>query len=158
MRHGFAVGSLSFALALGVAAAGLVGCGQQESEPAAAPSPPAASAPAAQAPAAAPAAAPGAVTESARAEAKQIFSTRCMTCHGPEGAGDGPASAGLTPPPRNFQEAGWQASVTDDHIEKIIKFGGAAVGKSPAMPPNPDLVARPEVVTALREHVRSLKR
>ena len=39
----------------------------------------------------------------------------------------------------------------------IIKFGGAAVGKSPAMPPNPDLVAKAEVVTALREHVRSLK-
>jgi hypothetical protein len=30
------------------------------------------------------------------------------------------------------------------------------VGKSPAMPANPDLMAKPEVVAALRAHVRGL--
>ncbi|MCB9476716.1 MAG: c-type cytochrome [Deltaproteobacteria bacterium] len=64
-------------------------------------------------------------------EAANIFDTRCMPCHGAKGAGDGPASKGLTPPPRNFQDSEWQKSVTDEHIEKIIKYGGAAVGKSP---------------------------
>lgn len=98
-----------------------------------------------------------AVTPAARAEAEQIFVSRCVACHGPQGKGDGPASAGLTPKPRNFQDPAWQDSVTDDHIEKIIKFGGAAVGKSPAMPANPDLTSKNEVVTALREHVRNLK-
>lgn len=112
----------------------------------AAPSPAAAAAP--------PAAA--AVTDVDRAQAKEIFSTRCTPCHGPSGGGDGPASAGLTPPPRNFHDATWQGSVTDEHIETIIQYGGAAVGKSPAMPPNPDLADKP-VVKALREHVRSLK-
>jgi mono/diheme cytochrome c family protein len=139
----------------------LGGCGSQEDEPAArsasAPAAAPAPAPTPAAPAAAPAAATGGA-EAARAEAKLIFSTRCMTCHGPEGAGDGPASAGLTPPPRNFQDGAWQASVTDQHIENIVKYGGAAVGKSPAMPANPDLNGKPEVVTALREHVRSLRR
>lgn len=121
------------------------GCG--ESEPPSADPPPPASEPAGSAPGPAVA---------AREEAQQIFATRCMTCHGPEGKGDGPGSVGLTPPPRNFQDATWQASVSDEHIETIIKFGGVAVGKSPAMPANPDLMSKPDVVAALRAHVRSL--
>lgn len=88
-------------------------------------------------------------------EAEEIFNSRCTPCHGPKGAGDGPASAGLTPPPRNFQDKAWQAQVTDEHIEKIITYGGAAVGKSPAMPPNPDLADKP-VVKGLRQHLRGL--
>jgi mono/diheme cytochrome c family protein len=120
-----------------------------------APSAPPAATPAPPAPTA-PSPAPAGANAAAEAEAKQIFETRCTTCHGPLGAGDGPASAGLTPPPRNFQEATWQTSVTDAHIEQIIQYGGAAVGKSPAMPANPDLMAKPEVVAALRAHVRGL--
>lgn len=96
------------------------------------------------------------ITPNDRVEAKEIFATRCTPCHGPTGAGDGVASAGLTPKPRNLTEKTWQAGVTDEHIEKIIQYGGAAVAKSPAMPPNPDLVAKPAVVSALREHVRGL--
>lgn len=96
------------------------------------------------------------ITPEARKEAEQIFSTRCAACHGEHGKGDGPASAGLDPHPRNFTDPAWQKSVTDEHIEKIIQFGGAAVGKSPAMPANPDLQAKPAVVAGLREHVRQL--
>jgi hypothetical protein len=91
------------------------------------------------------------------AEAEQIFSTRCTPCHGTQGAGDGPASSGLTPRPRNFQDGTWQASVDDDHIRQIIQYGGAAVGRSPAMPANPDLQAKPEVVSALCDHIRNLR-
>jgi mono/diheme cytochrome c family protein len=108
---------------------------------------------------AAPAPAPVAVAKSSEAigaEAKQIFETRCYTCHGMKGMGDGPGSAGLTPKPRNFTDPTWQASVTDDHINKIIRYGGAAVGRSPMMPGNPDLIAKPEIVAALVQHVRGL--
>jgi len=98
-----------------------------------------------------PAAAP---SEAAKKEAQEIYVGRCTPCHGAKGAGDGAASAGLTPKPRNFSDAAWQKSVTDEYIDKIIKYGGAAVGKSPAMPGNPDLNAKPQVVTALREIVR----
>jgi mono/diheme cytochrome c family protein len=91
-------------------------------------------------------------------EAAEIFSGRCFACHGAEGEGNGPASAGLTPPPRNFKDKVWQKAVTDDHIEKIIQFGGAAVGKSPAMPGNPDLMAKAEAVRALRQMIRDLAR
>jgi mono/diheme cytochrome c family protein len=128
-------------------------CGERESAPAPAPSAPAPSAPAASAPAPAPAAAAAAV-----AEAEQIFATRCTTCHGSAGAGDGPGSAALEPKPRNFQDPAWQDSVSDDHIEKIIMYGGAAVGRSPTMPGNPDLMSKPEVVRALAAHVRGLAR
>jgi mono/diheme cytochrome c family protein len=111
------------------------------------------------APAPAPASAPAPVAKSGEAidaEATQIFETRCYTCHGMKGMGDGPGSAGLTPKPRNFTDPTWQASVTDDHINKIIRYGGAAVGRSPMMPGNPDLIAKPEIVAALVQHVRSL--
>ncbi|MFN0061591.1 MAG: c-type cytochrome [Myxococcaceae bacterium] len=95
------------------------------------------------------------ITDAARAEAKQVFEQRCATCHGVSGKGDGAASAALNPKPRDFQDTAWQKSVTDAHIEKIIAEGGPAVGKSPLMPPNPDLTGKP-VVPALREWVRGL--
>ncbi len=90
--------------------------------------------------------------------ATEIFANRCSPCHGAGGAGDGAASAGLTPKPANFTSAEWQGKVTDEHIEKIIVFGGQAVGKAAAMPPNPDLESKQGVVKALRAHLRSLKK
>lgn len=101
------------------------------------------------------AAAAPALTPAVRKEAEEIFNSRCTVCHGPRGGGDGPASAGLTPRPRNFQDKAWQSAVSDEHIEKIIAYGGGAVGRSPAMPPNPDLADKP-VVAGLREHIRGL--
>ena len=130
----------------------LLACGEREAPPGSAPAP---AAPAATAPAAPP---PAAATAAASDEAKQIFATRCTTCHGPEGAGDGPGSAALEPKPRNFQDPAWQDSVTDEHIEKIVMYGGAAVARSPTMPGNPDLMSKPEVVRALVAHVRGLAR
>jgi mono/diheme cytochrome c family protein len=39
---------------------------------------------------------------------KRIFETTCVACHGTDGKGDGPVSAGLNPPPRNFtSKEGW---------------------------------------------------
>lgn len=132
----------------GVALALLLGCGGEESGSAA--PPPAAAAQSA-------ARAPAAPQQSAAAEAAQLFATRCVTCHGAKGAGDGPGSASLTPPPRNFQDPAWQAEVSDAHIANIIQFGGAAVGRSVTMPGNPDLTAKPEVVEALVVLIRNLK-
>lgn len=97
-----------------------------------------------------------AITDAHRAEAKQLFDGRCTPCHGATGMGDGPASGTLSPKPRNFHEAEWQKGVTDEHIEKIISYGGAAVGKSATMPSNPDLMGKPEVVAAIREIIRGL--
>ncbi len=39
---------------------------------------------------------------------KKIFQTTCVSCHGTDGRGDGPASTGLNPSPRNFtSKQGW---------------------------------------------------
>jgi mono/diheme cytochrome c family protein len=98
-----------------------------------------------------------AVSAGAEQEAANIFATRCTPCHGERGRGDGPASAGLVPKPRDFSDPTWQDSVDDQHIERIVLYGGIAVGKAPTMPPNPDLNGKPEVVKALRIHVRGLR-
>ena len=98
------------------------------------------------------------VTQQDRQEAQELFTTRCSPCHGPSGGGDGPASASLSPRPRNFHDPNWQKSVDVEQITKIIRFGGAAVGKSPLMPPNPDLTEKGAVVAALTARVRSFGR
>ena len=97
------------------------------------------------------------IPAAAKAEADTVWQQRCSTCHGPGGKGDGPAAAALTPKPRDFTSADWQKSVTDEHIEKVIVEGGQAVGLSMLMTANPDLASKPDVVKALRAHVRSLK-
>ncbi|HEY2772673.1 MAG TPA: c-type cytochrome [Candidatus Binatia bacterium] len=96
------------------------------------------------------------IPQAARDEADSIWKSRCSTCHGDGGKGDGAAAAALTPHPRDFTQQSWQSSVSDEHIEKIIAEGGQAVGLSMLMPANPDLVAKPDVIKALRAHVRSL--
>jgi len=92
------------------------------------------------------------------AEARKLFKTKCIVCHGDHGAGDGPGAAALNPKPRAFSDATWQASVTDDQIKKTIVEGGAAVGKSAGMSPNPELADKPEELTALVKIVRDFKR
>lgn len=100
----------------------------------------------------------GGISAEATSKAAELFQSRCSPCHGESGHGDGPASAELKPPPRNMTDPAWQRSVTDEQIEKIIASGGAAVGKSMSMPPNPDLARQPEIVRALRAKVRSFGR
>ncbi len=139
MRLGVRAGWLPAALI----AAGLAACGGGGEQGASADSASASSAQTAQ------------ITPADREEAQQIFKTRCAACHGPTGHGDGPGAASLVPPPRNYHDRAWQDSVTDDEIEKAIVYGGAAVGRSPAMVGNPDLANKPSVVAALREIVRS---
>ncbi len=67
-------------------------------------------------------------------DAKTAYATVCATCHGPTGAGDGPGAAALNPKPANFGGAAFWNGKTDDELVKVIREGGAAVGKSPLMP------------------------
>jgi len=90
------------------------------------------------------------------AEAAAIFEGRCTVCHGESGKGDGAGSAALDPKPRDLTSSEWQDSVDDEHIRKIIVYGGSAVGKAATMPANPDLDAKPEVVAELVKYVRDL--
>lgn len=86
--------------------------------------------------------------------ASTIFTTRCATCHGVDGKGTGPAAQALNPKPRDYTDANWQKSVTDEQIATTIVKGGAAMGKSPLMTANPDLEQQPVVVEGLVKIVR----
>ena len=85
---------------------------------------------------------------------KEVFKTRCVMCHGESGKGDGPAAVALNPKPRNYTDAEWQKSVTDDQLKKTITGGGASVGKSALMPAQPDLASKPEVLDGLIKIIR----
>ncbi|MBX3125443.1 MAG: c-type cytochrome [Polyangiaceae bacterium] len=98
----------------------------------------------------------GAATVTA-ADAKKYFTQKCEVCHGTTGKGDGVGAASLEPKPRAFGDDAWQASVTDEHIEKVIVGGGAAVGKSPVMPPAPDLKKNEAMLKELVKYIRSFK-
>jgi mono/diheme cytochrome c family protein len=66
---------------------------------------------------------------------REIYQMYCASCHGPEGNGDGPVSAGLDPKPAKHSDGNYMNALSDAHLEKVIKEGGAAVGKSPLMAP-----------------------
>lgn len=97
-----------------------------------------------------------AVDPQVAAKAKAIWDTGCARCHGVHGAGDGPAAAGLTPPPRDFHRRAWQRETADAHIRRVILGGGAAEGRSPVMAAHPELAGDPALVDALVELLRGL--
>lgn len=49
---------------------------------------------------------------------KQAFTINCVPCHGPKGAGDGPAAVALNPKPRNYAT---DAFKNGDKVEDIFK-------------------------------------
>lgn len=89
-------------------------------------------------------------------QTRAIFQSRCSPCHGPEGRGNGVAAKSIVPPPRDFSDPKWQKETSDEAIERIIREGGLAVGKSPLMPPNNDFNA--EAAKKMRIYIRSLGR
>jgi mono/diheme cytochrome c family protein len=124
---------------LGLALALALGCGAPEEEPKPAPPPPASREQPAAAATVAPAPAPPAeaTAPGARDVAKGAASYQqlCASCHGPRGAGDGPAGQALEPKPAKHGDGTYMNALSNEHLFRVIKEGGAAVGKSPAMAP-----------------------
>jgi mono/diheme cytochrome c family protein len=77
-------------------------------------------------------------------DAAAVFKVNCSTCHGEGGAGDGVAGAALDPKPRDFTDAAWWDTVTDDHVKTVFTKGGPAAGKSAMMAPFGHLFPTPE--------------
>ena len=50
------------------------------------------------------------------------YKGHCSACHGLTGAGDGPLSQGMSPPPINFRTA-TPASLSDNTIEQVLLTG-----------------------------------
>jgi mono/diheme cytochrome c family protein len=125
----------------------LAACGKNEKPP-----PPSSNAPTAQE--TGPASGTRTASAGGSSQAQRIFQTVCATCHGTDGTGNGPGAQALNPKPRNYTDAAWQASVSDEDIKKIIVEGGAAVGKSPMMPANKHLAEQPEILDGLVQIIR----
>lgn len=63
------------------------------------------------------------------AHGKAIFDLQCVSCHGDQGMGNGPAAASLNPPPRNFTaDAGWKNGRKPTGIFKTLKDGIPGTG------------------------------
>ena len=78
--------------------------------------------------------------ESADVEAgKAIYEQRCAPCHGADGKANTPTAQALQPPPRDHTDGAYMNALSDNHLFRVIKEGGPAVGKSPIMPPQFDL-------------------
>ncbi len=123
-----------------VALLALAGCGGSEEPPAA--STPVAK-PAAEAPAPTPAPPPASAPEPAAAAARAgdaaagevLYVQYCASCHGARGAGDGPVGASLDPKPVAHSDGAYMNALSQEHLFKVIKLGGPAVGKSALMAP-----------------------
>jgi caa(3)-type oxidase subunit IV len=71
------------------------------------------------------------------AHGKEQFMTQCIVCHGPEGKGNGPASAGLNPKPRNFtQAADWKNGRKPSQIFGTLTHGLNAMPSFGTLPPD----------------------
>jgi mono/diheme cytochrome c family protein len=56
------------------------------------------------------------------AKGKPIFQSKCVTCHGPQGKGDGPLGKKLQPPAGDFSSAESKQK-SDDELRDIIENG-----------------------------------
>ena len=69
----------------------------------------------------------------------KLYQTRCSPCHGPDGKAATPTAQALNPKPRDHTDGAYMNQLSDEHLAKVIKNGGPAVGKSPIMPAHTDL-------------------
>ncbi len=87
--------------------------------------------------------------------ADELYAANCASCHGAVGAGDGPLSAGLTPQPAKHADGAYMNALSNEHLFKVVKEGGAAVGKSATMAPWGTSMSDEEI-WGLVTHMRTL--
>jgi mono/diheme cytochrome c family protein len=89
------------------------------------------------------------------AKGKEIYAKSCATCHGATGKGDGAAAAALNPKPTDLTKKTDMSKLDDAAMFDIIAKGGAAIGKSPLMPPFNGPLKEQEIKDVIA-HIRSL--
>jgi len=93
------------------------------------------------------------------AKGKALFQEKCASCHGPEGAGDGPVAAVLPPDsvkPRNFQKEAFKVATDEAKFKDLVTKGGPAFGLNPLMAGQPGM--SDQDYKDLYEFVTSLKK
>lgn len=66
---------------------------------------------------------------------RNLYQQFCTSCHGVSGRGDGPVGRALNPRPADHTSTARMGQLSDEHVIKVIREGGASVGKSPMMAP-----------------------
>ena len=77
---------------------------------------------------------PEAGHDEAIAAGKELYTTNCLTCHGPEGKGDGEGAVNLDPKPANLSDGAMMADLSDGYLFWRISKGGAFEPFNSAMP------------------------
>jgi mono/diheme cytochrome c family protein len=62
------------------------------------------------------------------AAGETLYQANCAACHGSGGTGDGPAAAGMSPPPANLRWTVQRPIGTDGYLMWAISDGGAQLG------------------------------
>lgn len=99
---------------------------------------------------------PGSQDPAKVAAGEKIFQTRCATCHGKDGHGDGVGWSDPNKKPRNYHDIEWQKSTTDERIIRVITRGGAANGLDARMPAHADLRSNQEALEGLVAFIREM--
>ncbi|MCB0172165.1 MAG: cytochrome c [Anaerolineae bacterium] len=59
------------------------------------------------------------------AAGQKIYEANCVTCHGPQGEGDGPAAAALDPQPASLADKAMMQDLSDGYLFWRVSEGGA---------------------------------
>lgn len=65
------------------------------------------------------------------AEGKKNYLTYCVSCHGTEGKGDGPAADSLNPKPRNFSKEQFKFGTKPEEVFKTLSNGSPGTAMAP---------------------------
>ncbi len=80
------------------------------------------------------------------ADPKQVYTDKCLPCHGEKGDGKGPMAITFSPPPGNFCDPKfWQGDVDKKISDSVTK------GKGQMIPVN----LKPDEIKAVTEYIKS---